>query len=350
MRSTICRAALAVACLCLCLYLAGPDAASAQIAPDNASASAAVQAPQSDYAAFRALNQPFRLIDFLAAMASYQAAKNRGPDARSQAATSAYAGAYVDALYTHREAVIDVVMRRAFAGFSHDEAVSLSRICAGPVLGRVQTYLIDSLRSGRDVPGDVTASRLRNDPDFSAMTPADQVLLMRFYAAMMDGLNAARPVLAQFNQIALARVNGRREPKFVEPSEAGAGAGATTEASAPAGPLDPPLEFDAARYLHHVFWVVPFDESAGQAFPDRALAAKVAGDVVLDCGVRADGRLSDCDVRRETPPGYGFGQAAAGYVSANIHADPATVTAGIPSGARARLVIHWAQSGLSVSS
>ena len=34
------------------------------------------------------------------------------------------------------------------------------------------------------------------------------------------------------------------------------------------------------------------------------------GVVILDCQVQADGRISDCSVVSETPPGMGFAEAA----------------------------------------
>jgi hypothetical protein len=47
-----------------------------------------------------------------------------------------------------------------------------------------------------------------------------------------------------------------------------------------------------------------------QAYPAKALAARVEGWAVLRCARREDGRLVGCVVRSESPIGYGFGTAA----------------------------------------
>lgn len=46
-------------------------------------------------------------------------------------------------------------------------------------------------------------------------------------------------------------------------------------------------------------------------YPDAALTADIpVARVLLECDVRADGTIPDCVVTEETPPGYGFGEAA----------------------------------------
>ncbi len=46
-------------------------------------------------------------------------------------------------------------------------------------------------------------------------------------------------------------------------------------------------------------------------YPQKARAARVDGSAVVDCQVEPDGRLSRCAVLGESPPGMGFGEAAA---------------------------------------
>jgi hypothetical protein len=46
------------------------------------------------------------------------------------------------------------------------------------------------------------------------------------------------------------------------------------------------------------------------SFPVKALQFGVAGAAVIHCGVGLQGELFDCEVVRESPPGFGFGEAA----------------------------------------
>ena len=53
--------------------------------------------------------------------------------------------------------------------------------------------------------------------------------------------------------------------------------------------------------------------TAGQVrayFPDAAVARDVSGRGMVKCGVTARGRLTGCVIKSETPPGWGFGEAA----------------------------------------
>ena len=58
-------------------------------------------------------------------------------------------------------------------------------------------------------------------------------------------------------------------------------------------------------------WVV--DSLGGglaRYYPDLAVRTNVEGYVLLRCGVKPPGRLDNCEVVKETPPGFGFGEAA----------------------------------------
>lgn len=60
-----------------------------------------------------------------------------------------------------------------------------------------------------------------------------------------------------------------------------------------------------------VQWLAAPDYAAVvAAYPERARAGKVAGNVALNCRFTADGRLTDCEAISEQPGGYGFGAAA----------------------------------------
>lgn len=54
----------------------------------------------------------------------------------------------------------------------------------------------------------------------------------------------------------------------------------------------------------------PSAEQMMRAYPERAIAAGMAGSASLNCLVLPSGAVTDCNVMRETPGGYGFGRAA----------------------------------------
>jgi TonB family protein len=55
----------------------------------------------------------------------------------------------------------------------------------------------------------------------------------------------------------------------------------------------------------------PDGDDYGRIYPDRAISHGVTlANTVMDCQVRADGRLDPCTIKSEAPPGYGFGAAA----------------------------------------
>lgn len=60
----------------------------------------------------------------------------------------------------------------------------------------------------------------------------------------------------------------------------------------------------------------PSAQDMAGVYPQRAGAERVSGKVILQCRVRATGLLSDCVVADETPPDYGFGEAALQLVPA----------------------------------
>jgi TonB family protein len=56
---------------------------------------------------------------------------------------------------------------------------------------------------------------------------------------------------------------------------------------------------------------LPDTVAVAQGFPAAAVAAHVStGHVMLECGIGAEGRLDDCSVARQDPPGLGFDKAA----------------------------------------
>ncbi|MDP3801689.1 TonB family protein [Brevundimonas sp.] len=68
----------------------------------------------------------------------------------------------------------------------------------------------------------------------------------------------------------------------------------------------------------------PSAEQMMRAYPDRAITAGIAGSASLNCLVLPTGAVTDCNVTRETPGGYGFGRAAQG-LSRHFRVNPRTV-------------------------
>jgi len=73
------------------------------------------------------------------------------------------------------------------------------------------------------------------------------------------------------------------------------------------------LAQDADQALPPPRWSVPPQASVDD-FPEAALQADASGAAVIACDATPDGSPVNCEVRSETPPGMGFGQAALGIV------------------------------------
>ncbi|MBI1250768.1 MAG: TonB family protein [Alphaproteobacteria bacterium] len=74
-------------------------------------------------------------------------------------------------------------------------------------------------------------------------------------------------------------------------------------------------------------------------YPSRALERERQGRVVLDCVVRADGRIN-CSVSSEDPSGWGFGDAAL-RISERFRMSPQTVNGEPTEGGRVRVPIQF---------
>ncbi len=182
--------------LCLVAAMAGPGA----MAQTPASPATAVQAPDNDYAVFRALSEPFGVIDFITYSYTYGFARADREAGRTDPAHAAIRTAFARNMNAQRDGVIDVVMRHAFPAFSHDEIVRLKTVVACPCFARVQAATLGALRTGGDIEAEGTKV-LMNDPDYQALAPADRELMGRFIAEISKGMIAAVP---QINPIALA--------------------------------------------------------------------------------------------------------------------------------------------------
>ncbi len=77
-------------------------------------------------------------------------------------------------------------------------------------------------------------------------------------------------------------------------------------------------------------------------YPRQAFMQGVAGEVVLQCDVDMDGRMS-CVVASETPAGQGFGEAALRIAAGHVMR-PATEN-GAPTRGRYRMVVPFSPAG-----
>lgn len=83
----------------------------------------------------------------------------------------------------------------------------------------------------------------------------------------------------------------------------------------------------------------PSGEQMMRAYPERALVAGVPGSASLNCLVLPGGGVTDCNVTRETPGGYGFGRAAQG-LSRHFRINPRTVD-GAAEGSRVAINLRF---------
>jgi protein TonB len=83
----------------------------------------------------------------------------------------------------------------------------------------------------------------------------------------------------------------------------------------------------------------PSGEQMMRAYPQRAVAAEVSGSASLNCLVLPSGGVTDCNVTRETPGGYGFGRAAQD-LSRHFRINPRTVD-GAAEGSRVAINLRF---------
>jgi hypothetical protein len=86
----------------------------------------------------------------------------------------------------------------------------------------------------------------------------------------------------------------------------------------------------------------PTGEVVQEFYPPHAIEQRVVGEVTMGCIVRVDGRL-DCRVDSETPPGWGFGEAALGI--SRFYAMRPAMRDGVPVEARYTLRMPFSMEG-----
>ncbi len=88
-------------------------------------------------------------------------------------------------------------------------------------------------------------------------------------------------------------------------------------------------------------WILPNTDQEQAYRPARAIQEGVGGTVAIDCLVRADGYLAECDVMQEDPQGYGFADATVAMFLKYVHVDPASVPGGLHSWSRKSFTYGW---------
>ncbi|MDO9587658.1 MAG: TonB family protein [Brevundimonas sp.] len=97
----------------------------------------------------------------------------------------------------------------------------------------------------------------------------------------------------------------------------------------------------AAPVIRNPSWSrQPSADQLMRAYPDRAITVGVAGSASLNCLVLPSGAVTDCNVTRETPGGYGFGRAAQS-LSRHFVVNPRTVN-GAAEGSRVSINLRFA--------
>jgi TonB family protein len=152
-----------------------------------------------------------------------------------------------------------------------------------------------------------------------------------------NDLGSAYPRRAMFNQITgqanitcVVTVTGALDAcRVVGETPPGFGFGAAALAMSPRFKMRPmtmdgkpvggakitiPINFFIPQWGSNLFGVVwqaaPSVAQVAAAYPPQARAAKVAGQVVLNCAIHDGSQLANCAVIAETPHGYGFDRAA----------------------------------------
>ena len=107
------------------------------------------------------------------------------------------------------------------------------------------------------------------------------------------------------------------------------------EVAAPATPPSTPPVITNPDWIKR-----PTSDQLMRAYPAIALERGQSGSADLNCSVRMDGTLTDCQIRNETPARMGFGRAALS-LSRQFKMSPRTVDGAAVDGARVSVAIRF---------
>lgn len=106
-------------------------------------------------------------------------------------------------------------------------------------------------------------------------------------------------------------------------------------APAPEAVVEQPVTITSPKWIAR-----PSGEILAKNFPGRAVRDGIDGRGVVVCKVSAKGRLNNCQIESETPPGYGFGEAAL-KTSRHFQMAPTTTDGQPVEGGTVRLPLVW---------
>ncbi len=114
---------------------------------------------------------------------------------------------------------------------------------------------------------------------------------------------------------------------------------AQAQATIPVQPVryDPnprPALHPGATYISAQLSALPSDEDIQASWPAAALKQQVEGFAAVDCLVKADGSLNQCEIESEGPPGYGYGAATAAMFVKYVRVDVVTIPGGLRPNSR----------------
>lgn len=105
------------------------------------------------------------------------------------------------------------------------------------------------------------------------------------------------------------------------------------EINAPVAPPPPP----APPQIRNPTWMQkPTGDQLARLYPKRAATRGIGGSATLDCRVTVTGSVNACVVLRESPAGYGFGEAALAS-SRYFKLNPRTVDGQVIEGAKVQI-------------
>ncbi len=158
------------------------DVAMAEATTPAARATQPTIAP--DYAAFRATAEPLRLFDMVDIIIMRALRQNDAAANIPAGKQEAFYAAAERELYARRQAIMDVIMRKAFAAVNHDDIEGLTAITQSPQVGKLGASLV---RIAKDEGDPDIYQALTHDPDLGG-TAFDDYLIVRYLKLTSDAM------------------------------------------------------------------------------------------------------------------------------------------------------------------
>lgn len=313
----------AAACAAV-IVLAGGAAPAIAVAADTAAAQ------RSDYADFRKLAEPLRLIDVVIALNYDQVRNNSVTRDKSQKWRDAFLASVERGVRERRDLLTDAVMQHAYAAFSPQEISRLVVLGYRPFVARYQAAKIDAMRNDQEF-APIQQQIISGDADYLNMTASDHELISRLLYEIGVGIAQSSNLMRPMYEVAF-RDAAMADPQPLPP-------GVIPVPPVPVNPVASPPSDDGQ--VTEGAWTIPTSKEMDAVYPAVAKKQEVEGRAVVNCEVTATGRLVRCVVESETPQGYGFGAATIAVYQARAHVDPASIRGGVKPGAHKRFTVRW---------